>query len=125
MKKMILQPSERNLIEELWKEPQTLTQLYHCLNEKSGWSKSTVHTMLKRMVKKDLIGYQQGPKAKVYYPKVDSVEMNLKETQTFLKRVYHGSISMMMNTLIKQSELSSQELQELKEIIEKAGEDSC
>ena len=40
MRKVILQPSERILMEELWDEnPQTITQLFHALHEKRDWTK--------------------------------------------------------------------------------------
>lgn len=63
MRKVILQPSERILMEELWEEnPQTITQLFHTLNEKRDWTKSTVSTMLNRMSKKGLLRFEQGKK---------------------------------------------------------------
>ena len=69
MRKVTLQPSERILMEELWEEnPQTITQLFHTLNEKRDWTKSTVSTMLNRMSKKGLLRFEQGRKAKLYFP---------------------------------------------------------
>ena len=53
MKKVImLQPSEWIIMEKLWENPpKTIMQLYHELKEDPGWSKSTVNTLLGRMVK--------------------------------------------------------------------------
>ena len=72
MKKVItLQPSEWIIMEKLWESnPKTIMQLYHELEEKPGWSKSTVNTLLGRMVKKEIIYYEEGKKAKLYYPNV-------------------------------------------------------
>lgn len=123
--KIILQPSERALMEELWREnPQTITQLYHALEEKCGWTKSTVSTMLKRMTEKGLLRYEQGTKAKNYFPTVEQSTVNYAETQSFLSRVYQGSVSMMMSTLLKQRKLSAEELQELYDMLQETEEES-
>ena len=42
-----------------WEQPYTMMQLYHMLEEETGWSKSTVVTMLGRMVDKGLIAYSE------------------------------------------------------------------
>jgi len=121
--KIILQPSERILMEELWREsPQTITQLYHTLNEKCGWTKSTVSTMLKRMTEKKLLWYEQGKKAKAYYPLLERDFVNCAETESFLSRVYKGSISMMMSTLLKEKKLEPDEIQELYDLLKELEE---
>lgn len=51
---MTLNNSEWTIMEKLWEQPYTMMQLYHILEEETGWSKSTVVTMLGRMVDKGL-----------------------------------------------------------------------
>ena len=53
---MTLNNSEWTIMEKLWEQPYTMMQLYHILEEETGWSKSTVVTMLGRMVDKGLAG---------------------------------------------------------------------
>ena len=56
----ILQQSDRYIMENLWEEsPRTITQLYQELKEEQGWSKSTVNTLLNRMVEKGIIYYEE------------------------------------------------------------------
>ncbi len=113
-RKVILQPSEWILMEKLWENPpQTIMQLFHALHEEQGWSKSTVNTMLGRMVKKGIIYYEEGQKAREYYPAVVRDDAAIVETEGLLKRIYRGSVSMMLNTLIKNQNISDEELQEL------------
>ena len=45
---MTLNNSEWTIMEKLWEQPYTMMQLYHILEEETGWSKSTVVTMLGR-----------------------------------------------------------------------------
>ena len=118
---IILQQSEWYTMEKLWEEcPRTLVQLYHALKEEPGWSKSTVNTLLGRMVDKGIIYYEEGIKAKHYYPAIQREDAALAETESLLQRVYQGSVSMMMNTLVKQNALSDEEIEELYEIFRKA-----
>lgn len=121
MRKVILQPSERILMEELWdKNPQTITQLFHTLNEKRDWTKSTVSTMLNRMSKKGLLRFEQGTKAKLYFPAVERDAVNFAETESFLDWVFKGSVSMMMSTLLKERKLKPEEIQELYDMLKEA-----
>ena len=118
---IILQQSEWYIMEKLWEVcPRTLVQLYHALKEEPGWSKSTVNTLLGRMVDKGIIYYEEGIKAKHYYPAIQREDAALAETESLLQRVYQGSVSMMMNTLVKQNALSDEEIEELYEVFRKA-----
>ncbi len=118
---IILQQSEWYIMEKLWEEsPRTIVQLYHALEVDPGWSKSTVNTLLGRMVDKGIIYYEDGEKARQYYPKVRREDAAHAETESLLKRVYQGSVSLMMSTLVKKNALSDEEIDELYEILRKA-----
>ncbi len=119
-KNAILQQSDRYIMEKLWEEsPRTITQLYHELKEEQGWSKSTVNTLLTRMVEKGIIYYEEGGRARQYYPAVKREDAAVAETENFLQRVYKGSVGMMMNTMIRESAFSHEEIEELYEILRK------
>ena len=72
------------------------------------------------MVDKGIIYYEEGAKARQYYPAVRREDAALAETESLLKRVYRGSVSMMINTLVKKQALTEEEIEELYEILEKA-----
>lgn len=122
MKKVVmLQPSEWIIMDKLWEsKPKTIMQLYHELKEEPGWSKSTVNTLLRRMVQKEIIFYEEGARAKQYYPKVNRDDAAITETESLLDRVYKGSVSMMLNTLIRNNNLTNDDIDELYAILEKA-----
>lgn len=120
-RKVILQPSEWILMEKLWANPpRTIMQLFHALREEQGWSKSTVNTMLGRMVQKGIIYYKEGERARAYFPAVARDDAAIVETEGLLKRIYQGSVSMMLNTLIRNRNISDEELQELYHILGEA-----
>lgn len=113
--------SEWYIMNCLWEEsPKSLTQLVPLLNERVGWSKSTCATMVRRMTEKDLIGYEERGKAKYFFPKVKKEDVVVQETRDFLQRIYDGSIGMMMSALVRQNDLSEEDIKELQEILEAA-----
>lgn len=115
----ILGQSEWIIMEKLWEQqPRTIMQLFHALEVDPGWSKSTVNTLLGRMVDKGIIDYEDGGKARQYYPKIKREEAALAETKSLLDRVYKGSVGMMMSTLVKQRNFTKEEIQELYDILD-------
>ena len=113
--------SEWYLMECLWEEsPRSLMQIVPLLSERVGWSKSTCAKMVRRMAEKGLIGYEEHGKTKYFYPKVKKEDVVVQETRDFLKRIYDGSIGMMMSALLRQNDLSKEDIRELREILEAA-----
>ena len=113
--------SEWYVMECLWqKSHQSLTQIVPQMKERVGWSKSTCATMLRRMTEKDLLGYEEDGKTKHFYPRVSREDVEVQQTRDFLHRIYDGSIGLMMSTLVRQNDLSPEDIQELQEILQKA-----
>ena len=118
----ILQQSDRYIMEKLWEEsPRTITQLYHELKEEQGWSKSTVNTLLNRMVEKGIVYYEEGGKAKRYYPALRREDAARDETESFLSKVYGGSLGLMMSAMVESRQLTEADIAELSAILDKAG----
>ena len=111
---------EWKLMTLLWEAPRTLMQMVEALKEEKGWAKSTVATMLNRMQKKGLIHYEERGRARLYFPAVEQEAVALRETHSFLQRVYRGSVGMMLNALLEEDRLSQEEIAELHEILRKA-----
>lgn len=120
---IVLNQSEWYIMQKLWEQsPRTIMQIYHALEDETGWSKSTVNTLLARMTDKKIIKYEEGDKAKMYYPLIKREDAAVAETTSLLERVYQGSVSMMVNTLVRKNALSRQDIEELQELLKRAGE---
>lgn len=121
-----LNNSEWSVMEILWEEqPQTLMQLVHKMKEKQGWSKSTTNTILRRMQEKGYIRYEEGERARLYFSEVKRKEVVLKETESFLKRTYGGSLGMLMSAFVESHPLSRQDIEELREVLQRAEKDAA
>ncbi|MBR2131606.1 MAG: BlaI/MecI/CopY family transcriptional regulator, partial [Oscillospiraceae bacterium] len=98
----------------------TLMELVRILAPESGWSKSTIITMVGRLESKGAVTYTDGGKARLYSPTITRNEAAVQETETLLHRLYRGSIAMMVNTIADGRGLSAQDIEELSAILEKA-----
>ena len=124
-KNQILTPAEWAVYECLWAaSPLTLTQIANQLIERKGWSRSTGETMVRRMADKGLIRWEQGEKAKLYYPVIRREDAALRETRSFLERVYHGSLGLMVSAVAEKETLSRSEIDELYAALKKL-EENC
>ena len=111
--------AEWNVMECLWeKSPLSGREIVDKLKSTIGWSKSTTLTMLSRMTAKGMITCDESQKIRMYSPCVNRDDVVRTETENFLKRVYKGSIGMMMNTLTQKQKLSPEDLDELYGILD-------
>ena len=124
MKKVKLSDAEWKIMNLLWKKvPWTMMQITNELKEETGWTKHTVMSFLKRMEEKGALHYEDGEKAKLYYPDLRREEAVLQETEDFLDKVFQGRMGMMLNTMVQQRALSREEVEELHKILEQAETD--
>lgn len=117
-----ISPAEWRVMEALWETPKTLMELVRELGASAGWAKSTVTTMLRRMEEKNLITYDTPGRAKVFRPVVQRGEVVAAQTDSLLRRAYHGSVGMMVSALVEGNSLSKSDLNELYAILQKAEE---
>ena len=116
-----LSEAEWKVMEELWHcESATGRELCERMDDRCGWNRSTTLTLLRRMEGKGAVeGRQEGP-VKVFCPLLRREEAALRETESFLSRVYHGSLSMMVSTLSRRQALSQKEIDELYALLKEA-----
>lgn len=118
-----LSESEWKVISLLWeKAPQTMMQITNHFKETTGWTKHTVMTFLRRMEEKGAVHYEEGERAKLYYPDIEKDEAAIQETEEFLEKVFDGRMGLMLNTMVEKKALSKEEIAELYEILRKAEE---
>lgn len=121
MREENLTPNEWYVMECLWeKNPCTGREAVEYLQKAVGWSRSTTLTMLRRMTEKGLIRCSEENGLLVYSPLLDRDAATHQETSSFLSRVYHGSVGMMISALTKQQNLTQAEIDELYAILKEA-----
>lgn len=109
-----LTSAEWNVMECLW-ENTTLTgrEATDMLEERMGWNRSTTLTLLRRLEEKGAIVSDTIGNKKTFHPGISREEAALQETESFLGRVYNGSVSLMLSAMTKKQALSKAEIDEL------------
>lgn len=123
-KEYSISESEWEVMKVLWKNPnRTMSFIVEQL-EGRGWSYSTIKTFVKRLTDKEFVvaDKSQG-KNFLYKCAVKEQECKINETKNFLAKVFDNSLSMFVSTLVKESNLSKKEKEELMNIINKMEED--
>ncbi len=121
MERVSIAESEWKIMKLLWeKSPQTLAQLSKALGEETGWTRATVFVMLKRLIAKDAVRVDEKGKAREYSPLVERGDVAPAETESFLDRVYDGSVGMLFSALTERKPLSDEEIADLRRILDEA-----
>lgn len=110
-------------MEYLWNNPMvTITEIRKALSS-TGWSDSTIKTLVRRLVSKNAVAINDEAATFRYYPLISQQECRLKETKSFINRVYDGSVSMLVTNLAADTNLTDKETEELLALIEKMGKE--
>lgn len=119
MKTHNISDGEWEVMKILWDKPYlTMKDISKSL-EYTDWSYSTVRTLVTRLMKKDIISADKSSGNFKYYPVVIEKECKEQKANNFIKRIFDGSISMFVSTLVNESNLDEEEYKELMNIINK------
>lgn len=116
--------AELEVIKILWElNEATSSQIVDRLTQTTDWKPKTVQTLITRLVAKKAIKAEKiNNKAFIYSPNVSEEEYKAYANSSFLKRVYNGSVNLMLTSFIKERKLSSNEIEELKKLLDGKGE---
>lgn len=104
----------------LWRRsPQTANEIIAQLADKTDWNPRTIKTLLNRLVKKNVLGFENHGREYHYFSRLSEEECVQAHTQSFVKRVFDGAAGAMLASFLKNQQLSSRDIAELKTILEK------
>ena len=111
--------AEWQIMKILWKEGRLTAAEIIDRAKDTGWSESTVKTLIRRLNEKNIIGKDSSGAKFSYYPLVSEASVKKKEAKSFLDRIYNGSLKMLVASLAPKDALTEDEADELMKIIEK------
>ena len=112
--------AEWEVMNVVWSKPPVATSdVVAQLAEKMDWAPRTIRTLLDRLVKKGALRTELEGKRYLYEPKVTMQECVRHASRSFADRVFGGAPASMLIHLIEQSELTPEEIKELKKILSK------
>jgi len=111
--------AEWKVMKVLWeKSPLTSTEIINSLKDSTNWSPKTIHTLISRLVKKEVVGVNKDFPVNKYFPLVTEEECRKVETKSFIQKVYDGSLHLLIKNFIKYEKLTSEEINELRRILD-------
>lgn len=124
MAHMGLTEAEWQVMECLWTSaPRTGWEIIDALGKTTGWSRSTTLTLLRRLEDKGAVSAVSEGGMKHYRPQVAREDAAVQETEHLLERVYQGSVSLLVSSLVKKQTLSQEEIDKLYAILREMEEE--
>jgi len=115
---MQLSKSEEQVMQYLWKrEKAFMKELLEDFPEPKP-ATTTLATLLKRMTDKGFVGYTVHGKSREYSPLVKKSDYFSKHVNGLIKNFFNDSASQFASFFTKETNLSNEELEDLKSIIE-------
>ena len=117
-KHITLTEAEWAVMECLWeKSPRTGRETVAWLDQKMGWTRSTVLTMLRRLEAKGAVAGDTDGELKTFRPLIAREDVAVRETENLLERAYKGSLSLLVSSLTRKQSLPQKEIDELYAIL--------
>lgn len=111
--------AEWEVMKVVWKEGNvTAQEICNQLAPRKNWNPKTVKTLINRLLRKGALGFEKMGKAYRYRPLVDEKDCAMVESESFLDRVFGGSLSPMVAHFIENDKLSVREIRELRHVLE-------
>jgi BlaI family transcriptional regulator, penicillinase repressor len=112
--------TEWEIMHIIWeRHPLTASEVVDRLTAKdSSWHPKTARTLLARLVRKKALDYKANGRSYVYSPLVSEVECVATASESFLERVFGGSLTPMLAHFVEQRKLSKEDLEELRRLLE-------
>ncbi|HEY5587034.1 MAG TPA: BlaI/MecI/CopY family transcriptional regulator [Ruminiclostridium sp.] len=111
--------AERLVMKVIWqKSPMTASLIVERLKSETDWSPKTIQTLIARLVKKEVLGVNKEDSLNQYYPLVSQEVCMREETNSFLHKVYDGSLHLLLTNFVKNEKLSMEEIQELRSLLD-------
>jgi predicted transcriptional regulator len=113
-----LTEGEWAIIQAVWaKEPCAAPDVQESLASEQNWSYSTVKTMMDRMVSKGLLTTERIRNLILYRSAITRAEAQNGEVMRAIRRAFNGAMTPMMQFLLDNGELSSEQLDDLEAMI--------
>lgn len=111
--------SEWEVMHVLWKKaPQTASEIISALQKHTDWKKKTVRTLLDRLTQKKVVGVNKEQRVYTFFPLYSQDECQRAEAQSFVKRIYGGTLKSMLVQFIQEDSLSEEDIKDLRSILD-------
>ena len=117
-----LSEAEWEVMKVVWQRspgPSSASEVIAALSRSTVWSAATVKTLLNRLLHKGALRHEKAGKAYLYFPACTEKACRGAATESFLQRVFDGSLSPLLAHFASSRRLSRAELDELESLLRK------
>jgi BlaI family penicillinase repressor len=114
--------SEWKVMKVLWaKSPQPAYDIVASLADTENWHPNTIKTLLSRLCRKKALGTKKYKNLFLYFPLVTEDDCLHAESESFLQRLFGGSVRPLLVHFAERQKLTKADLDELKRILDRKG----
>lgn len=120
-KKYEITDAELEIMNILWEGTTlTLNEIVSILSQEETRNKSTIKTLLYRLVEKGSVKSITAPnkKVNVFEAAISQKQYQRRENENFLQKLYHGSTNKLLLNFVEEKKISKKDLQDLLSLIE-------
>ncbi len=111
--------TEWQIMKIVWSKGQcTANEILEALNAREPWHPKTARTLIGRLVKKRALSYKEDGRAYIYRAGISEEDAIAHYSQSFLERVFDGSIAPMLAHFVQNRRLSQADLKMLREVLD-------
>ena len=120
MNKLQITDAEFCVMKALWEiEPCTSNEIVEKVSKKQEWNNKTIRTLINRLVSKNAVKAEKTDnKAFIYSSLISEKDYIKVENNNFINKLYGGSVKLMLASFVENNNLSDEEIQNLKNILE-------
>lgn len=109
--------SEYEIMKVLWEEGRGLSLGEIMSKIDLNWTRNTIGTLLTRLCEKNAVKSEKQGKVNIYHALINKKDYSMTQTKSLLSKLYNGSIGNLVACLYESKELSQDEIDELRKII--------
>lgn len=115
--------AELEIMKVLWKAGRSVnTQFINKAVEEKGWKRTTISTFLTRLVQKGAIEGEKSGNTYYYKALISEKEYRRLKSRSLITSLFGGSAKVLTAALVEDGELSMEDIDELRSLIDSIGE---
>lgn len=108
--------AEYEIMKIIWNESEEVTSadIIEKLGKDNFWKHTTILTLAKRLVDKNVLNIRKEKRINYYSPKISKDEYKSYQANGFIEEMYDGSIKSLVASLYDNKKIDEEDLKELK-----------
>ena len=109
--------SELVVMTVLWRaSPLRSREIVEATSDQRAWHRKTVNTLIRRLVEKGAVNYEEAPGGFLYCPAITKESYRQREANRMIKGLFDGEVSPLLSAFVETEKLSDSDLDDLRNL---------